>query len=677
MNSNKILSDIQSDLSASKTAKHKVEEQITSWKRGYDGMKYGNEQRHRSAMVSKDIQKHVETMRPSLVEPFMGSETLIKVKATNSSSLTSASYNQHILNYQKNSQFDWLSFIDTISSVLPKEGTVFIRTGWNLVEDTKTRQMNNMLPEQLQAASQLGEVTKVEKNKDGTFNATLVSKKIVKNHPTSIVCRNEDIYTDPTSNGDLENAKFIIHEYEVSYSDILKDKVSYPNRESLDKIKGYITNRDPDSLLESERYENTGNLGTDTSFNFSSDSMKKVKLVEYWGEADLSGTGETEQCVCVYVKDTNFLLRLEKNPYPDNEMPFVSCPYSREAFTMWGKALAHSLSDNQKIRTAIVRGFIDNFALANNGQKFFQKGSIDYPNMKKLASGYRFIEMNNIDGMKDGSYNEMPQSAYNLYNMVEAESEALSGVNKNMNGLDSATVGRTASGVNMVMSAAQNRTMMTVRNISNMLTKMFRKWSSYNAEFLDDGTIFDINGEYLQVNREELQGSHDFTVRISMDTQNQGKMQQINMMMQQLAADGDQPIDQEIRKELVAEFFDSMGKNEMAERLRSTPPPEPSPQEQQMMQMEIRMKELESALQEAKVGDTNASAELKQAQTQEIMVEMGKPDFSVEDKMVEMELKQQDSEQKRYNNAQDHQQKLSQSEQSHRLQMLQKASEPQ
>ena len=143
MDEEKILKDIQNDHHNSKTARHLVEQEISRWKRSYDGKPYGNEQKHRSSIVSKDIQKHVETMRPSLIEPFLGSETLIKVKPTNSSSATSASYNQHILNYQFSSQFDKLSFIDTISSVLPKEGTVFVRTGWERQEDIKTKNLTN------------------------------------------------------------------------------------------------------------------------------------------------------------------------------------------------------------------------------------------------------------------------------------------------------------------------------------------------------------------------------------------------------------------------------------------------------------------------------------------------------------------------------------------------------
>ena len=676
MDKQKILRHIQNDLKTAKTAKNKVEQSISRWKRTYEGKPYGNEQRHRSSIVVKDVQKHIETMRPSIVQPFLSSDTLIKAKPTNSRSITSASYSQHILNYQFNDDFDKISFIDTISSVLPKEGTVFVRTGWERIEDVKTKRLVNMSLEQIQAAKQIADVTNIEQNKDKTYNATLVAKRLVKNAPTAIVCRNEDIFTDPTANGDLEKAKFIMHEYTASYSDIVKDEIMYPERDAVKKVLSHISNNDPDSVLSSERYQDTMELGTDASFVFSSDSLKKVKLIEYWGEADISGTGKAEQIVCVFVKGTNIVLRLEENPYPDNEIPFVSTPYSREAFTMWGKSLAEPLEDNQRIHTAIMRGFIDNFALSNNGQKFFQKGAIDYGNMKKLASGYRFIEVNNIKGMVDGSYNEMPQSAYNLYNMVESDSESLSGVNKNMDGLDMATVGRTAGGTHAVMSAGQRRAHMTVLNIANMLRKMFKKWDAYNAEFLDDDSIFEINGEFLQVSREQLKGQHKFELRIGMDAQNQGKMQQINMLMQQLNNDGEQVVDKEIKKELVAEFFDAMGKNEMAERIRRTQEPPPSPQQQHMLQLEMKLKAMEAALEEAKVYQTQADAGLKTAQTKEVLSNVGGSEMDAEKRANEIIQSNQLHEQKLIHNEQTHGQKMRQMMDAHRTKMLTTTKKP-
>jgi len=97
--------------------------------------------------------------------------------------------------------------------------------------------------------------------------------------------------------------------------------------------------------------------------------------------------------------------------------------------------LGDILGDGQQIHTAIMRGFIDNMSLSNNGQKFFQKGAIDYINLGKLQRGEKYIELNNLNGMTDGTYNQIPSSSFNVYDMITKENELLSGANSQMEGI--------------------------------------------------------------------------------------------------------------------------------------------------------------------------------------------------------------------------------------------------
>lgn len=40
------------------------------------------------------------------------------------------------------------------------------------------------------------------------------STKPIKNHPTAVICRNEDIFIDPTCMDSLDKCQFIIYRYE-------------------------------------------------------------------------------------------------------------------------------------------------------------------------------------------------------------------------------------------------------------------------------------------------------------------------------------------------------------------------------------------------------------------------------------------------------------------------------
>ena len=48
----------------------------------------------------------------------------------------------------------------------------------------------------------------------------------------------------------------------------------------------------------------------------------------------------------------------------------------------------------------MVRGIFDNMSLANNGQKFMQRGAVDYINFKRLNNGERYIVVNKPDAIK-------------------------------------------------------------------------------------------------------------------------------------------------------------------------------------------------------------------------------------------------------------------------------------
>jgi hypothetical protein len=556
----------------------------------------------------KDIKKAIKTMSPSIIEPFMTSDTLVATKPVRVGAEDIASYNSDILNYQYNNQFDKLEFITSISMILPKEGTVFVRTGWDFKESVEKKELSGLGFEELQILQQTNpnDVKNVVQQKDGSFTVSLEKRTTLWNKPTAVICKNESITTDPTAHS-FKDSKFITYEYEKSYSDIKKEKDIYDYQPITDDMLEQAgTSRYPETALGGQRAIDNYNSGVDHHFNFSEKSSRKVRIIEYWGEYDLDGSGTNQQIVCAWIKNTDTILRLEKNPYPDNAIPFVSCQYGFEPFTVWGNSVADVLGDGQQIHTAIMRGFIDNMSLSNNGQKFFQKGAIDYVNLGKLQRGEKYVELNNLNGMTDGSYNQIPTSSFNVYDMITKENELLSGANSQMEGIDSATIGRTASGVNQVMGAAQRHMIVIVRIIAEMYKDMFNKWASYNTELLDDEQAFQIAGTLSNLDKSKVSGDINIEMNINLDAMNSQKLQQINMLLQQSQTLGQAVLPMVIPL-LVAEIFEGFGKYEYAKQIREYQP-EPDLVQQQMQQLELQKIQMEIAKLQAEIELAQAKA---------------------------------------------------------------------
>lgn len=618
----KILQNVKKDYESSKVAKVKVDNVISGWIRAYNGDAYGNEVKGRSSIVIKDVKKAVKKLAPSIIQPFIASDMLIKTKPKTLGSIATSSMASDVLNYQYNNEFDKLHFARTIASVLPKEGTVIVRTGWEYDETSDVESYKGLNVQQLQMLQEQGaELEEAVQEEDGTFSVKVKMTDVLYNRPTAIICKGESIYTDPTAEK-FDDSKFVIHEFEKTLSDLLKMSNIYDVEKQMGSIERFLdsNNNYADTSLGAKRVQDSLYNGVDQTFKFSQKANKKLKICEYWGEYDIDGDDIAENVVVAWIKNSDIVLRCEENPYPDKEKPFVSEAYDLEPFTIWGNGVADFIDDNQRIHTAIMRGFIDNLSLSNNGQKFFQKGTVDYINMQKMLNGEKIIELNNIDGFKDGSYNQIPSASFQVYAMQDDEIEHLTGLSKHLDGIDDATIGRTASGVNQTMTAAQRHLVITVQIVANLYKKIFQKWHKYNQVFLDEGQLIEIAGQLVEMAKQDIAGEHTVEVNVNVDSLNQQKVQQINMLLQQSQTLQGQ-IPPQIFPMLVAEIFSTFGKEEVAEMIR-TYQPQPDPFAEQMKQLEmmklqaeIELMRAEAMAMTAKSDNTSAQAELQRAKT--------------------------------------------------------------
>jgi hypothetical protein len=92
----------------------------------------------------KDVKKAIKSMSPSIIEPFLTTASIVNAKATKIGNEQKADYVSDILNYQYQNEFDRLEFITSISTILPKEGTVFIRTGWAYEEKQEVKTLSKL-----------------------------------------------------------------------------------------------------------------------------------------------------------------------------------------------------------------------------------------------------------------------------------------------------------------------------------------------------------------------------------------------------------------------------------------------------------------------------------------------------------------------------------------------------
>lgn len=543
------------------------------------GNEYGNEVDGKSKIVSKDIKKQLEWMLPSVSDPFLSTSDVIKCNPVTFEDELAARQNELLLNTQFCRKFSRYNFIMKASRVLVTEGTVVVQTGWDYEDEEVDVEAEMVMVDPVTGQEVIQLVETKQTN-------------VLKNQPTAIVCRNEDIFIDPTCMDDMDKCQFVIHRYQTDLATLRADG-RYKN---LDKL----SNGSSEGSINSEPQYYREDL---TYFEFKDEPRKKIIVNEYWGNYDINGDGKVEPIVCAWVGNT--IIRLQDNPYPDKKPPFIVVPFTPIPFQMYGEALAETIGDNQKVKTAITRGIIDNMAQSNNGQVGMRRGALDMNNRKKFLQGKNFEFNGTPQDFWQGSFNEIPGSAFNMISLMNNEIESQTGVKSFSGGITGSSLGATATGARGALDATATRRLNLVRNFSeNLIKPLMRKWMAYNSEFLDEEEVIRVtNEEFVPIRRDDLSGKIDIDISISTAEDNAAKSQELSFLLQTVGPNEDP----QIRRHLMADIMELMRMPDQAQRIREYQP-EPDPMAQQMQQMQMQKLQMEIEKMKADIADKYARA---------------------------------------------------------------------
>ena len=564
-----LLRAFKTDVDAANNLRLEIVANIERWRQEYNGEPYGNEQKGKSSLVSRDIKRQDEWQHASVKDPFVSTTDIVKCSPVTFEDREAAEQNQIILNNQFARQFNRYQFITDVIKLYYSEGTVVVKTGWNY-EDKKEKitmpimGLVNGMPEQI------GE-------------EEIEQIKILVNQPDATVCRMEDIYIDPTCFGDLSKANFVCHRYESDMSTLRKSG-KYKNLKKLavTMLEGESPDYDPED--ESE-------------FKFQDVARKKILVYEYWGVYDIENTGIAEPVVATWVGDT--LIQLESNPLPGQGLPFLLLKNNPTPFKIHGEASVELVSDNQKITTAIKRGILDNMAGSNNAQKGVRKGALDTRNMKRFLNGSNFEYNGTENDFYEGSYNPIPNSVFSVLEMVNNESESMLGVKAFSGGITGSGLGSTATSARGALDAVSVRRLDIVRSIAeNLIKPLMRKWMEYNSEFLKEEEVVRMtNEEFVPIKRDDLKGLVDIEIEVSTAEDNSAKGEKLSFLLQTLG----QGMDTGMKNLLMSQISKLHKMPDLAKMIEEyQPQPDPYIEKMKELEMQKLMSEIEERNSRAK-----------------------------------------------------------------------------
>lgn len=580
-----------------------------------------------SQIVPKLIRRQAEWRYAALSEPFLSSEDLFNVRPVSWEDVHASRQNEMLLNHQFTTQIDKVAFIDEFVRTAVDEGTVVIQTGWEFEEieeeveepivefviNEEVAPLHQYL-EQLQTESPSQYQTDVPDELKQAHELTLeqgapvepiiqgyqkvMKPKTIVNRPTVEILDTRNVVIDPTAEGNIDKARFVIRSFHSSLAE-LKKSGKYKN---LDKIMSTGENilGSPDHSV-SEEVRN---------FQFQDKPRQNFVVYEYWGFWDIDGNDTLKPIVAAWVNEQ--LIRLEENPFPDRKLPFIVVQYLPVRKATHGEPDGALLVDNQKVVGAVTRGMIDILGKSANGQTGMRKDMLDATNRRKYEMGmdYEFNpNVNPREGVFMHTYNEIPNSAQFMLQLQNLEAESLTGVKSFNQGISSQSLGDVAMGIRGALDAASKRELGILRRLSKGIIEVGRKFIAMNAAFLEEQEVIRVtNEEFVAIRKDDLPGNFDLRLSISTPEEDNHKAEQLAFMLQTVGPNEDP----DIRRMLLAEICRLRKMPDIAKKLE-TYQPEPDPVQQEIQELTLQKLRAEIAALEGKAIESETNAMLQQA----------------------------------------------------------------
>ena len=600
--------------------------QVNSWleQRDVEGKAKPNVPKGNSQVQPKLIRKQAEWRYPALSEPFLSTSDVFNVSPVSWEDRDAARQNEMLLNHQFNTKLDKVAFIDDYVRTAVDEGTCIVRVGWEFQDESyeeqepvvefhfdpsfapaleQVQQLQQESPSQFDTdvPPEMKQALDVSTQRGYPYRPivkgyeTVSKTRTVKNQPTLEVCDYRNVVLDPTARGDIKKANFVIFSFESSLSDLKKDG-RYKNLHMIEPMQNSPL-AEPDHASEIAM----------SNFNFSDKPRTKFVVYEYWGYWDINNDGIAEPIVAAWVG--NVLVRMEENPYPDKQIPFVLVPYLPVRRSNYGEPDGALLEDNQKVIGALTRGMIDLMGKSANAQTGTRKDALDTVNRRKFERGedYEFNPgATPADVFYMHKFPEIPQSAPLLLQMQNQEAESLTGVKSFVNGVSGNSLGDVAAGVRGALDAASKRETAILRRLARGVIEIGRKIIAMNAVFLSEEEVVRVtNEDFVKIRRDDLAGNFDLKLSISTAEEDDNKARELAFMLQTMGNN----MDPEMSKMILSDIARLRKMPDLAHKIEKYQP-QPDPMAVQKAQLELALLQAKIATEQAKAASLASGAQL-------------------------------------------------------------------
>ncbi len=504
----------------------------------YLGEPFGNEQEGRSQVVSYDVQDTIESALPQLLKVFVAGDQVVRFEPKGPEDQDAADQETDYVNHvvMENNEGFKIFYVWFKDALLSKNG--YVKVYAEDEEEEEEYKYEGLTDAQLQmlASDENTEVLEHEAYPDpsvdmnalmdqalamGQDPATIIQPMLhdvklkvteteTEIHIENVAPENMMISVE-VSGPNLQDAKFVQHREIMQLADIA---------ETFDKPLEYIKSIMSDLRDTFEEESNARDI-YDEEYDRAIESQEALVKDTY-----IKLDGERYRVVVL----GNTVLYKEKCEY----VPFACITPMIMPHRHIGRSYADLTMDIQLIKSTLIRGQLDNMYLANNG-RYAISDRVNLDDMlTSRPGGIVRVDGDPGSGILPLSHPPLPASSFGMVEYMDSMKEKRTGITAYNQGLDSNSLNKTATGVQQIMSAAQQRVELVARTFAETGVKELFKLVHYLVRTtLTKPDIIRLRNKWVEIDPREWKARKDLSISVGLGAGNKDQqLMHLNTILQ-------------------------------------------------------------------------------------------------------------------------------------------------
>ena len=301
-----------------------------------------------------------------------------------------------------------------------------------------------------------------------------------------------NFYPDPDANN-MDEAQYVIQRHKMSRSQLR-------NLKKRPYFRGQVID---EAISFGENY-NKKYWEDDLSDYAPEHGIDRFEVLEYWGMVDIEMLEEQGVNIPKDLQDfdelqanvwicNNNLIRMVLNPFKPAKIPYVAAPYELNPYSFFGVGIAENMDDTQTLMNGFMRMAVDNAVLSGNLIVEVDETNLVPGQDLSLYPGKVFRRQGGapgqaIFGTKFPNVSSENMMLFDKARQLADESTGMPSFAHGQTGVQG--VGRTASGISMLMGAASGSIKTVIKNVDDYLLRPLGEgFFRFNMQFDFDPEI--------------------------------------------------------------------------------------------------------------------------------------------------------------------------------------------